>query len=124
LNNIMPSPSIPRRRSSTSFSAAIAVETLDREFLAMRGKLLEVAAALDRVERGQGPSAGDPRLETIREALAMLAQEADRLKVGLQPVGIPASAGKSKTDDDHAANRAERLQLIFSLPYDPGWRKG
>ncbi len=76
---------------------ATAAQILDREFLTIRGKLLEVAAALDRVERGQGAAADDPRLEKIRETLAMLGKE--------------------------GANRAEQLQLIFSLPYDAGWRK-
>jgi hypothetical protein len=74
-----------------------AVQILDREFLAIRGKLLEVAAALDRVERGEGSAAADPRLKKIGETLAVL--------------------GKDE------ANRAEQLQLIFSLPYEPAWRK-
>ena len=84
---------------------ATAAQILDREFLTIRGKLLEVAAALDRIARGKGPAAGgkgaalaDPRLEQIRETLAMLGQD--------------------------GADRAEKLQLIFSLPYEPGWRKG
>ncbi len=72
-------------------------QILDREFLTIRGKLLEVAAALDRIERGQGSAAGDSRLEKIGETLAILAK-----------------AG---------TNRAEKLQLIFSLPYEPAWRK-
>ncbi len=76
---------------------ATAAQILDREFLTIRGKLLEVAAALDRVQRGQSSAEGDPRLEKIRETLSILGKE--------------------------GANRAEQLQLIFSLPYDPGWRK-
>jgi hypothetical protein len=75
-----------------------AAQVLDREFLTIRGKLLEVAAALDRIERGQGSAAGDPRLEKIRETLAVLAQK--------------------------GTNRAEQLQLIFSLPYASDWRPG
>jgi hypothetical protein len=77
--------------------AATAAQTLDREFLTIRCKLLEAAAALDRVERGQGSAAADPRWEKIRETLAIL--------------------GKPGID------RAEQLQLIFSLPYEPAWRK-
>jgi hypothetical protein len=77
---------------------ATAVQILDREFLTIRGKLLEVAAALDRVDRGQGSAAGDPRLEKIRETLAIM--------------------GKGE------ANRAEQLLAVFSLPYEPAWRKG
>jgi hypothetical protein len=77
---------------------ATAAQILDREFLTIRGKLLEVAAALDRIERGRGTAAADPRLKKIGETLAIL--------------------GKGESD------RAEQLQLIFSLPYEPGWRKG
>jgi hypothetical protein len=77
--------------------AATAAQILEREFLTIRGKLLEVAAALDRIERGQGSVAGDPRLGKIRETLEVLGKK--------------------------GADRAEQLQLIFSLPYEPGWRK-
>ena len=77
--------------------SATAAQILDREFLTIRGKLLEVAAALDRVERGRDLAGGDPRLEKIRATLAILGKE--------------------------GVDRAEQLQLIFSLPYDPGWRK-
>ena len=76
---------------------ATAAQILDREFLTIRGKLLEVAAALDRIERGQGAAAGDPRLKKILETLPILGKQ--------------------------GANRAEQLQLVFSLPYDPDWRK-
>ena len=77
--------------------AATAAQILDREFLTIRGKLLEVAAALDRVERGEGSAADDPRWEKIRETLAILGKD--------------------------GGDRAEQLQLIFSLPYEPAWRK-
>jgi len=83
--------------------AATASEILDREFLIIRGKLLEVAAALDRIERGsvepgKGSAAGDQRLEKIVETLGLLSRK----------------GGK----------RAEELQMLFSLPYEPKWRKG
>jgi hypothetical protein len=76
---------------------ATAAQILDREFLTIRCKLLEVAAALDRVERGQESAANDPRLQKIREILGILGKE--------------------------GVDRAEQLQLIFSLPYEPAWRK-
>ena len=76
---------------------ATAVQILDREFLTIRCKLLEVAAALDRIGRGQGSAANDPRLEKIRATLAIL--------------------GKDGVD------RAEQLQLVFSLPYESAWRE-
>jgi hypothetical protein len=74
-----------------------AAQILDREFLTIRCKLLEVAAALDRIDRGRGSAADDPRLAQIRQTLAML--------------------GRGDPD------RGEQLQMIFSLPYEPNWRK-
>ena len=87
---------------------AIAAQILDREFLTIRGKLLEVAAALDRIERGQGPTSDDPRLEKIRDALAVLGQD-----------GAPGHPGAPA---QRVGGSAEQLQMIFSLPYDPAWR--
>jgi len=69
---------------------------LDRQFLEIRAKLLEVAASLDRITRAEGSAEDDPRLAQLREALAMMAG----------PEG----------------NRAERFQMIFSLPYDENWK--
>jgi hypothetical protein len=76
---------------------ATAAQILDREFLTIRCKLLEVAAALDRIERGRGSVADDPRLEKISQTLMILGHE--------------------------GTDRAEQLQMIFSLPYEPDWRK-
>jgi hypothetical protein len=72
-----------------------AAAVLDREFLAIRAKLIEIAAALDRVDRGEGSVADDARLDQIRRSLEILA--------GSHP------------------NRAERIQMLFSLPYDEHW---
>ena len=74
-----------------------APEVLNREFLEVRAKILEIAAALDRLDRAAGTVEGDARLERIRQGLAMLATR--------------------------RADRAEQVQLIFSLAYDEGWRK-
>jgi hypothetical protein len=71
-----------------------AAEALDRYFLEARSKLLDIAAILDRIDRG-GALADDPRLEKIRLALAVLQNQAD--------------------------GRAEQIQQIFSLAYDPSW---
>jgi hypothetical protein len=73
-----------------------ASDALDRYYLEARSKLLDLAAILDRVERGGG-LLHDPRLARIRESLAILAQPGD----------------------DHA----ERLQHVFSLPYDETWTR-
>lgn len=68
---------------------------LDREFLGLRAKLLDLAATLDRIGRGE-TSAADPRLVQVRQAIELLARDEPQ--------------------------RAERLGLLFSLPYDPQWR--
>jgi hypothetical protein len=68
---------------------------LDMFFLEARSKLLDLAATLDRLDRGDGAAAADPRLERIRQALLTLLET--------EP------------------GRAERVQQIFSLAYDPDW---
>jgi hypothetical protein len=74
-----------------------ACDILDKVFLEVRGKLLEVAGSLDRLDRADGSVADDPRLLRIRQALAVLE--------GRQP------------------DRAEQIQLIFSLPYESDWQQ-
>jgi hypothetical protein len=76
--------------------ATHAGQVLDREFLPIRAKLLEIAAALDRIDRAGGAGADDPRVEPMRRAVATL----------LRP------------DDD----RAEQIQLLFSRAYDDNWQ--
>ena len=73
-----------------------AADTLNREFLEVRAKILEIAAALDRLDRAEGTVGEDPRLGRIQQGLARLQSD--------QP------------------DRAEQIQLIFSLPYDRDWR--
>jgi len=73
-----------------------AAEVLNREFLEVRSKLLEVAAALDRLERAAGDVDDDPRMKRIQEALNLLRA--------------------------HQVDRAEQLQLIFSRSYDQQWQ--
>jgi hypothetical protein len=72
-------------------------QILDREYLEVRGKILELAAFFDRLERGNGAVPNDPRLGLIHEGLQVL-------------LG---------TEDD----RAEQVQLIFSRQYDKAWRE-
>ncbi len=73
---------------------------MDREFLGIRCRLIELAAALDRIERndaaGAAHAAADPRMTQILRSLEILA--------------------------DGQPDRAGRLQMVFSLPYDPNWR--
>ena len=74
-----------------------AREVLDREFLVIRSRLIDLAAALDRIERADGSVAGDARLEAVRQSLNVLLGDGD--------------------------SRAEQLQMIFSLPYEEDWQR-
>lgn len=74
-----------------------APQVLNRDFLEIRAKILELAASFDRLDRGDGDVNDDPRLRQIRAGLAALA--------------------------DGRADRAERVQMIFSQSYEDGWRK-
>jgi hypothetical protein len=70
---------------------------LNDDFLEIRKSILDLAALLDRFDDAPDDSSNsrDQRLEQIREALAALG-ETDR-------------------------PRAETVQRIFSLAYDPNW---
>jgi hypothetical protein len=72
---------------------------LDAYFLEARSKLLDLAAILDRIGRGPGNADlhDDTRLARIRQALEVL--------------------------HDESGGRAERIQQIFSLDYDPKWER-
>ena len=73
-------------------------EILEREFFEIRAKILEIAAAFDRLDRSTGDISTDARLKLIEEALKVL-QQLNR--------------------DD----RAEQVQLIFSREYNDQWRE-
>lgn len=72
------------------------LEILEREFLPTRAKILEIAAALDRIARADN-GIDDPRLSRLQEAIKLL------------------------LDPGH--DRAERVQLLFSRLYDENWRE-
>ncbi len=72
----------------------------DETFLTMRSKLIDIAAALDRIDHAaEGGEIDDPRRDRIDEAIRIL------------------------LDDAQPAERAKRLQHLFSRPYDAQWRK-
>jgi len=76
-------------------SSMTAQQVLNREFLEIRAKILELAASFDRLDRSGGSVIDDPRMLRIREALdVLLGTELDR---------------------------AEQVQLIFSRPYEKSW---
>ncbi len=72
-------------------------QILDCEFLQIRAKILEVGAALDRVDRADGDVSGDQRMQLLRDAIELVA-----------------------SDGPH---RAERIQLLFSREYDEAWQE-
>ncbi|WP_406696575.1 hypothetical protein V5E97_36885 [Singulisphaera sp. Ch08] len=75
-----------------------AAEVLNRDFLESRSRILEVAAALDRLDRAPGRPGEPPdrRLAQLRQAIEAL----------LEP----------------GHGRAETIQRLFSLEYDPNWQ--
>jgi hypothetical protein len=83
----------------TAMTPLPAAQALDRHFLEARSKLLDLAAILDRIGRGQGAAGvdNDHRLDKLRQALEVL--------------------------HDKSGGRAERIQQIFSLEYEAGWER-
>lgn len=73
-----------------------AAALLDRHYLEVRARLLEVAATLDRLDRAAGSVRADARRAELQAAIEMLL-----------------------VDDP---GRAERVQRLFSRPYEPDWR--
>ena len=49
--------------------------TLYLEYLQMRAKILELAASLDRIDRGEGSVDSDPRVELIAKGIELLSDE-------------------------------------------------
>lgn len=74
-----------------------ALDVFNREFLTIRRRLIDLAAALDRVGRADGQVTDDPRWRQLQQAIELIAS----------PEG----------------NRAERVQMTFSLPYAENWRR-
>lgn len=74
-----------------------AAEVLNREFLEVRCKILELAAAFDRLNRADGSVTDDARTARLREALLAVLEK--------------------------SPDRAERVQMIFSREYDDAWQE-
>lgn len=74
-----------------------APRALDQFFLDARSRLLDLAATLDRIARGAdaAAAAADPRMAKIRAAIEVLLAD--------------------------APGKAEQVQKLFSLDYDPAW---
>lgn len=74
-------------------------QVMDQEFLLTRCRIMDLAAALDRLDRApehHHHHHPDQRMSLIRQALDIL----------LQP----------------GPDRAETIQRLFSLEYDPNWQ--
>ena len=80
-------------------NALPAARALDAFFFDARAKILDLAAFLDRIDRGENAAAiqSDPRLDKLRRALQVLLEGGD--------------------------GRAEEVQRIFSLDYDANWQR-
>jgi len=76
-----------------------AQRILEQDYLSIRCLILDLASALDRIDRGaaRGEIEQHPQLELLRSSLTILQSE--------EP------------------NRAERVQLHFSDQYQPGWNR-
>jgi hypothetical protein len=72
---------------------------LDRHYLEARGKVLDLAAILDRIEREGGGAQvrGDERMNRMGDALRILVEGGE--------------------------GRAGRVQMAFSLEYDAAWKR-
>lgn len=90
-------PMPPTREGPDMPQPLSAPEVLQREFLEIRCKILEVAASFDRLTRAEGSIANDTRIERLREALTVILEE--------------------------SADRAEQVQMIFSRAYDESWQQ-
>ncbi len=70
---------------------------LEREYLAMRAKVLELAASFDRIQRSEGGGQADARWKKLEQGVRILLEVED--------------------------GRAERVQLHFSREYSEDWRE-
>ena len=70
---------------------------LEREFLPMRAKILQLAASLDRIQRSDDEPTFDDRYDLLQKGLRILSESEE--------------------------GRAERVQLLFSRPYDAKWNE-
>src|SRR5580704_3308887 len=102
-----------------------AAKVLDAYFLGARSKLPDLAAVLDRIDRGDEAEADDPRVERIRQALAVPADatggRAERipddllapLRPQLEAAGAAAltRTAAGTTGDAHAFHARPLIQL-------------
>ena len=78
-------------------SPMTAEAVLNREFLEMRARVLELAACFDRLNRSVGDTEDDPRFRQLMAGVELLLSS--------------------------NSNRAEQVQLLFSREYVEQWRE-
>jgi len=92
-----------------------ASAALDRHFLETRCKIIEIAANLDRIDRGHVAQPPSARSGVAPPPSAVASVQADsRLAQIRSAIQVLLESGPG---------RAEKCQMAFSLPYDPGWKK-
>lgn len=69
---------------------------MEREFLVMRAKILELAACMDRIGRAPGDVDDTEKMALIRKGIDILSVDSD--------------------------DRAERVQVLFSNQYNVNWQ--
>ena len=74
-----------------------SAEILEREFLEMRAKVLELAACMDRLDRADGDVANEQKMINIRKGIEII--------------------------NEHEPDRAKRVQLLFSRAYEENWQQ-
>jgi hypothetical protein len=84
---------------------------LDRVYLEIRCKLLDIAACLDRVARAQTTETTDA--QTTRAERGAVSPDARLVQIA-KGIEILSSPG---------FDRAERIQMLFSDPYIPQWNR-
>ena len=72
-------------------------QILDREYLEIRAKILELAASFDRLERSDGVIPEDERWQLIQQGIKTLLNDGTK--------------------------KAEQIQMLFSLDFDENWKK-
>ena len=72
-------------------------QILDREFLELRSKLLDIAASLDRIDRAEGAVGEDQRMQLLADGIKIIASD--------------------------SPDRAVQIQQLFSREFDPQWKQ-
>jgi hypothetical protein len=78
-------------------AARHAQKILAEEFFLARSKILDLAATLDRLERAEGSIDEHQQRLLLQQGIEILL--------------------------DDQSDKAKRVQLLMSRPYDPDWRK-